>query len=156
MARVRVLPDEIVRVDVTRSLVSLIYPVCELLLITGVCWMLIGYLDRDPQDSVQLRNAVVGLWAALALWRFALPVLRARKERVIVTDQRVILRAQGIMGASESIPLRAVRHVGRKRKNISLAVSGYQRPIMLINVAKAKHVVASIEEGMNQGRGYWG
>lgn len=99
---------------------------------------------------------MVGLWAALALWRFALPVLRARKERVIVTDQRVILRAQGIMGASESIPLRAVRHVGRKRKNISLAVSGYQRPIMLANVAKAKHVVASIEEGMNQGRGYWG
>lgn len=57
MARVRVLPDEIVRVDVTRSFVSLVYPVCELLLITGVCWMLIGYLDRDPQDSIQLRNA---------------------------------------------------------------------------------------------------
>ncbi|CAM3945038.1 hypothetical protein [Corynebacterium belfantii] len=149
MAGIRLQQGEEVRVDVTTPLTSLVLPVCELLLITGLCWMGIGFLDSlavDDNSDPTMRNGVVFLWAALICWRFVLPVVRARKERVIVTDRRLILRAPGLMGAKESIPFHAVRHVSRKRKNIFLAVAGYSRPIHLPNVAKAKYVVNEIEQ----------
>lgn len=149
MAGIRLQQGEEVRVDVTAPLTRLMLPVCELLLITGLCWMGIGFLDKsalDPNNDPTMRNGVVLLWAVLSCWRFALPVVRARKERIIVTNQRIILRAPGLMGAKESIPFHAVRYIGRIRKNISLAVAGYSRPILLPNVAKAKYVVNEIEQ----------
>src|SRR5699024_2029148 len=65
---------EVVRADLTSPMRTLTFPVLELTLVTGLSWMLIGWLDQPGMGTdPQLRNAVVLIWAALAFWRFALP-----------------------------------------------------------------------------------
>ncbi|WIM72959.1 hypothetical protein QP028_04160 [Corynebacterium suedekumii] len=82
------------RADLTAPLHTLTFPVLELILITGLCWMGIGWLDQPGQViDIQLRNGVVLLWALLVLWRFVLPLLRARRRRFMLTDRRIIVRA---------------------------------------------------------------
>lgn len=144
----KVAKDERVIVDVTTSLAALTYPAMILILITALCWMGIGFIDQ-PQPNVVIdtgmRNLFVGLWALLAVWFFVRPVLKLRRKRVILTDRRLILRASGFSGYSESIPLGAIRMVGRKGSTITLGVHGYGRMIAIPDVPKARKVADLIE-----------
>lgn len=150
---VKLAPDEEVIVDVTSSLTSLTYPVVELTLITGLFWMGIGFVDA-PQPAVVIdtgmRNIIVGLWAIMVLWRFVVPVLSARRRRLILTDRRLILRAPGLSGYSESIPLGAVRHVGRRGKTILLSVQGYDRYVSIPDIPRSRRVADLIESSLRR------
>ncbi|MGD7003048.1 PH domain-containing protein [Corynebacterium halotolerans] len=151
MAGFRLERGEQVKVDLTSSLSSLTFPLLELILITGLFWMGIGYLDRpEVIESVpmELRNAVVIIWLALAVWRFVLPVIRARRRRFVVTDRRVMLRAGRFGARVDSIPLRQIQGASRRRNRISLAIAGYQRPLFFRDIPKAKKAVAAINEGL--------
>ncbi|AZA09844.1 hypothetical protein [Corynebacterium pseudopelargi] len=148
---IRIAPEEQVRADVTASFGSLLYPVMELVVITGLCWMGIGWMDREHtflDPGPMLRNALVGLWFILVLLRFVLPVIGARRRRIIVTDHRIIARDAGLSSKVESIPLSTVRHVQRRRKDITLSVAGLDHLVLLESVPKAKTVAASIEAGI--------
>ncbi|WBT09321.1 hypothetical protein PAB09_03035 [Corynebacterium sp. SCR221107] len=144
-------PDEYVLVDVTSSLASLTYPVVQLTLITGVAWMGIGFIDQ-PQPEVivdtGMRNIFVGVWALLVLWRFVLPVIKARRQRLILTNKRLILRAPGLRGYSDSIPLHAIRQVMRRGKSLHLAIRGYDRPITINDVPRARKVAEIIDSSI--------
>lgn len=62
---------EVKQSHVTAPYRALLWPVLELILITGICWI-IGWLDVQVNNQgldVALRNAVVALWAGLSLWR---------------------------------------------------------------------------------------
>lgn len=140
---------EVVRADLTSPLRTLTFPVLELILVTGLSWMLIGYLDQ-PGTFVepQLRNAVVLIWLALAAWRFGLPLLRARRRRFVVTDQRIIVRAGEFRSRPESIPFRDIHSVERRRSGIFLAVHGYERPLYFPDMPRAKRVTTMIEQSL--------
>lgn len=140
---------EVVRADVTAPLRTLTFPVLELILITGVSWILIGWLDRpDMVVDVQLRNGVVLIWFLLAVWRFVLPLIRARRRRFIVTDRRIVVRDGAFRSRVDSIPLRDVRGVSRRRRGISLAISGFARPLYFPDVPKTKKVAGLIETSL--------
>lgn len=135
-------------VDVTSPYSALIFPMLELITITGLAWIVIGYMDSANAAwfiTPQLRNGFVGIWALLALWRFVLPVIRLRNRRVIVTDERITIRSAGLRAQTNTIPLHAVREVGRKHNTLYLRVAGQPQPIMVPDVACARRVQAEIE-----------
>ncbi|RSZ61808.1 PH domain-containing protein [Corynebacterium hylobatis] len=152
-------PDEgeVVRADLTSPLRTLTFPVLELILVTGLSWMLIGWLDQPGMEvESQLRNAVVIIWAALSLWRFGLPLLRARRQRFVVTDRRIVVRAGALRSRTDSIPLRDIRSVKRRRNGISLAIAGYDRPLHFPDVPRAKRVAGLIENSLPSAQAnYW-
>lgn len=121
----------------------MIYPILESIIYTGLCWMLIGYIDAyfSPLVASSAHNVVLGIWVFLFLVRSIVPIIRLRRRKIMVTDQRVILHNAAIRGNWESIPLQDVRDVARKRKDIYLAVAGHDRSIYLPKVPKAKKVV---------------
>lgn len=136
--RFRVEEGELLLADVTSPLSSLIFPLLELVLITGVAWMAIGWMDVTPAVGVLVRNATVGVWAVLALWRFVMPVVRARRRRLVVTDRRVLVR--GPRGAVDSIPHQQIHSAHRTKGGLDIAVDGFARPLHYDSVGKAKQV----------------
>lgn len=133
---------EVVRVDMTAPYRALLFPFLELILITGLAWMAIGWADSYGLD-VNLRNGIVGLWAVLSLWRFGLPLYRTRRRRFIVTNLRVIAREGSHV---DSIPLRDIRGARRRRGGISLAIHGYEHPMYFPSIPKAKRVEEILNE----------
>ncbi|RNE48778.1 hypothetical protein [Corynebacterium alimapuense] len=157
MGQFRPARGEVVRVDLTSPLRALTFPVLELILITGLCWMAIGWLDRPEQlVDIRLRNSVVWVWAALATWRFVLPLLRSRRRRFMLTDRRLIVRAEGFRAPVDSIPLRDIRTIQRRRNAISLSIQGLPRPLYFSGIPRAKKVTSLIESSLppTQAR-YW-
>ncbi|MDY5785252.1 MULTISPECIES: PH domain-containing protein [unclassified Corynebacterium] len=128
---------EVVLADTCGPLTGLIFPLLELIVVTGLCWMAIGWMDVNGIDAI-FRNAVVGLWALLALLRFVMPVARSRRRRFTVTNRRVI--ARGGAGRADSIPLQQIHSARTARGGVSLAVYGFERPLHYADVGKAKKV----------------
>ena len=143
VAKIKLGRGEVVLADMAPPLRGLIFPFLELIIITGLCWIAIGWMDAGMVDSA-IRNAVVGVWAVLALWRFVLPLIRQRRQRFMVTNKRVIF-VPGGRGRTESIPLMQIRGVRKRRGGIDIGVLGYGVPVRFPDVGKAKRVQALIE-----------
>lgn len=149
MGMFRIGQGEVVLADLTSPLRTLTFPVLELILITGVSWMLIGWLDRpDVVVETQLRNSIVLIWCLLVLWRFVLPLALSRRRRFVVTDRRVIVRAASLRPRVDSIPLREVRGVQCRRRGISLAIAGHDLPLFFPDVPRTKKVVGLIDAAL--------
>ncbi|WP_026196098.1 PH domain-containing protein [Corynebacterium lubricantis] len=141
MARFKLGRGEYVRADMCAPLSSMTFPFLELVLITGICWIVIGFMDQPGSViDVQIRNLVVALWALLAAWRFVLPLLKSRKQRFVVTNKRVLARSGELRNRVDSIPLSQIHSARRYKGGISLAVYGFDRPIYFANVGKSKKV----------------
>lgn len=156
--------NEVTYVDVTAPFRSLTFPFLELIIVTGVCWMGIGWLDVNelPGQAAafltdrQARDGLLGLWAILVVWRFVLPLLRARRKRFVVTNQRVIARAGRLGARTDSIPFHDIVGVRRRRGGISLAIRGYDRPLYFPELPKTKAVERAIDEQLaNQRLPLW-
>lgn len=140
--------DEVVLADVCAPVSSLTFPLLELILITGVAWMAIGWMDITPAADPMLRNAVVALWAVLVLWRFVAPVIASRRRRFIVTNRRVL--ARGKRGAVDSIPHRQIHSARRERGGITVAVYGFDRPIHFERVGKTRAVEKTLQNQLGR------
>lgn len=140
---------EVKRVDVTSPYRSLLFPTLELVLISGVAGIAVGWLDANAVDA-NLRNAVVGFALLLVFWRFILPLLRARRKRFIVTNQRILARASQLGGKADSIPLHDVIGVRRRRGGISLAIRGYDRTLYFPELPKPKKIERIIDEQLRE------
>ncbi|QDZ42109.1 hypothetical protein [Corynebacterium sp. sy039] len=141
--------DEDIIVDVTAPLSRLAYPVIRLTLLTALCWMGIGYIDQ-PQPYViietGMRNIFVGIWFFLAFLSLGVPIIKNRRNRLVLTDSRIIIRHFGIGSHTESIPLYAITGVRGKGKKLLIAIEGYAKPIMLDDVPRAGKIARLIEE----------
>ncbi|WP_092255893.1 PH domain-containing protein [Corynebacterium cystitidis] len=141
MARFQLGRGEYARADMCAPLSTLVFPFLELLLITGVAWIVIGFMDQ-PESIVdtRLRNAVVGVWALLGLWRFVLPLIRSRRQRFVVTNKRILARSGELRPRVDSIPLHQIHSVRRHKGGINVAVYGFDRPVYFPHVGRAKRV----------------
>ncbi|WP_342319149.1 hypothetical protein [Corynebacterium mayonis] len=128
----RMSEGEVVLADTCGPISGLIFPLLETVVVTGVCWMAIGWMDVGGIEPL-FRNAVVALWGLLVVLRFIFPVVRSRRRRFTVTNRRVV--AQG-----DSIPLRQIHSARRERGGLTLAVYGLGRPLHYPEVGKAKKV----------------
>ena len=143
MAKIKLGRGEVVLADMTPPLRGVIFPFLELIIATALFWMLIGWMDASGVD-VGIRNAVVGIWFLIVLWRFVLPLIRLRRQRFVVTNKRVLF-VPGGRGRTESIPLMQIRGVRRRRGGIDIGLLGYGEPVHFPDVGRAKRVQALIE-----------
>lgn len=147
-------PGEWVRADVTSPPAVLGFPLLELIAYTGLIWMGIGYLDNpygvfsDPL----LRQGLVLLWAVLVIWRFVLPLAKARRRRFVVTDRRIIARSDSLRPRVDSIPLRDVHSVRRVKGGLSVAVFGFDRPLYFPNVGKVRKTETAVKHALEDAR----
>ena len=130
--------DETVLADVCAPLSSLTFPMLELVAVTGLAWMAIGWMDVTPHFDPAMRNIVVAIWAILVVWRFVAPLVSSRRRRFVVTDKRVL--ARGRRGAVDSIPLRQIHSVRRERGGLWVAFYGYAQPVRFDDVGKTRAV----------------
>ncbi|WP_311201347.1 hypothetical protein [Corynebacterium sp. p3-SID1056] len=137
---------EQVLVDVCAPLSTLTFPLMELIVITGVAWIAIGWMDVTPGIDPALRNLAVALWALLALWRFVGPLVASRRRRFMLTDRRIL--ARGRRGAVDSIPLEQIHSARRVKGGISVAVYGYDRPLVFDQVGKARAVDKALQKAL--------
>ena len=117
--------EEQFRVDVTSPYISMLFLALELIIITGITWIIIGYMDSDKAAwflDTNIQNLMVGIWAALALWRFVLPTIRLRNRRIMVNDERIIIHSATLRPTTHTIPLKSIRAVNRKRNELILTV----------------------------------
>ncbi|WPF66622.1 MULTISPECIES: hypothetical protein [unclassified Corynebacterium] len=137
---------ERVVVDVSAPLSTLIFPALEAILLTGVAWIVIGYVDRpEVSVSMNLRNALVGVWALGVVWRLLLPILRARRQRFMVTTQRIVVRGPGLGARTDEISLRQVRGARKYgRGRVALGLIGYDRPVVFARLPRPKKVAQAI------------
>lgn len=139
-------PRERVVVDVSAPLRTLIFPVLETILLTGVAWIVIGYLDRpEVAVSMTVRNALVGLWALGVGWRLLIPLCRARRQRFMVTTQRIVVRGPRLGARTDEIPLRQVRGARKYgRGRVALGLIGYDRPVVFARLPRPKKVAQAV------------
>lgn len=122
---------------------GLVFPFLELIIATALSWMVVGWMDTAGVDA-GIRNAVVGIWFLIVLWRFVLPLIRLRRQRFVVTNKRVLF-VPGGRGRTESIPLMQIRGVRRRRGGLDIGVLGYGEAVHFPDVGRAKRVQALIE-----------
>ncbi|ALC05172.1 membrane protein [Corynebacterium deserti GIMN1.010] len=147
--------EDRIHVDLTSPLSAMLFPILELIVITGICWMGIGFLDQlpgldgtNPADAFPegTRNLIVLIWAVLAAWRFGLPLIRQRRFRVILSDRKLLIRRAGLRTGWDSIPLSYVQRVQRRRNSLIINVGGHHRPYVINQVPKARKVEAMLKD----------
>lgn len=129
--------DEIVLADTTSPLSSMVFPLLELVVITAVCWMAIGWMDANVAAPAA-RNLIVAVWAVVGLIRFLWPLAVSRRRRFIVTNHRVLARSR--RGAVDSIPFSQIHSAHRDRGGIMIAVYGFDRPLYFPEVGRSRGV----------------
>ena len=142
--------EERLRVDVTSPYISMLFPALELIIITGITWIIIGYMDSDKAAwflDTNIRNLMVGIWAALSLWRFVLPTIRLRNRRIMVNDE-IIIHSATLRPTTHTIPLKSIRAVNRKRNELILTVIGQPQPVVLRDVAHSRRVQEEMSAAM--------
>lgn len=151
MIRLATGSGERVLVDVTGTFRAMTFPVLELILITAISWMIIGYFDHIPAvDEMtaftippESRNLVVLVWLVLCGLRFVLPLIRQRRKRFLVTNHRLIVRDSGISTAAQSFPLHAIAQVGARRNQVVVNVRGYGN-LVVNDIPRARRVAEAI------------
>lgn len=142
-------PHEYCYLDLTSPLSTMIFPLIETLVWTGLCWIAVGYFDRLPNEvgyvpasdlPHSLRSLLVLVWLVVLVWRFILPLARARMWRLMVTNQRIMSRPAALSGKVESLELGYVYRVRRKRKQLLVEVAGRGLPLVFYDVPKTKKV----------------
>lgn len=139
--------DEEVIIDTNPTFSGIVWPLIELMAITGIVWLLIGFIDKDPATAANLafiRTILMLVWALLLVRRVAVPVLRWLRERFILTDRRILLRHGLIRTDVSSIDLRSVRGVRRQGSDLLFATYGYGGPITVPNIPSSRKVAKMV------------
>lgn len=136
-------PEEVILLDTNPTFGRLIWPLLELMVITGVCWLLIGFIDGPaiaPGDMAGIRQLLIFAWVALILWRVARPVLGWLGERFVLTDRRILLRRGIVRTQVISIDLRSIRAVNRKGAVLYLQTRSFGPPLAVEDIPSSRKV----------------
>lgn len=135
--------DEEVIIDTNPTFSGIFWPLLELMAITGIIWLLIGFIDKDPVTAANFavaRTLLMLLWVLLLVRRVAVPLLRWLRERFILTDRRILLRHGLFRTDVSSIDLRSVRGVRRQGSDLLFMTYGYGSPITVANIPSSRKV----------------
>ncbi|WP_297005061.1 PH domain-containing protein [uncultured Corynebacterium sp.] len=174
MAKVHFDLGEVVLAELSPSRRSVIFPVLELILATGIVWLLIGLLDAHLADEavrvvghvpdnlavVPGLDGVAGttsaaLWGrrllllvwVWAAWRRCLRHLVFRqRSRIILTDRRLVTASGDWRSRVLDIPLDQVTEVRQRGGTVSVWTRGSRVPVRLTDVPYAADVAAMVDE----------
>ena len=148
-------PGEHVLVDVRAPLREMIFPFLETVLVTGVLWIVIGWFDAADAGRYgvgplrlppEWRNGFVFLWAVLVVWRFVLPLLRKRRRRMIVTDHRIIFRADGFRARPRTLAISAVTWAEKERGLLAVYLRDSDLPVYYSGLPKIRKIARMIND----------
>lgn len=143
-------PGEEVLLDLNPVFGRLVLPWLELILVTGVTWLLIGVIDGPliaAGDLGWLRRVLLAAWAGLVAWRAVAPVAAWLGERTVVTDRRVLLRRGWLRPRVVVIDRAAIRAVDRRGADLELRVDPWGPPLALRDVPGARRVARLLAPG---------
>ena len=174
MPKIRFDRGEVILAELSPSRRSVLFPVLELILATGVVWLLIGLLDTYLVDAavdaagvapdrltdipavpgvdaavtaaLWVRRLLLVLWVIVA-WRRCLRHLVFRqRSRMILTDRRLITASGQWRSRITEIPLDQVVEVSQHRGTVSVWARGYRAPVRLTDVPYAAQFAAMLSE----------
>lgn len=174
MPKVSFEPDEALLADLSPKRRSVLFPVLELIVITGLVWLGIGAIDAHfdsvaratfgtvyspssyvstmlPQDQTLVallwaRRLLLVAWVWMA-WRRCIRhlVFRAR-SRMMLTNQRLITATGHLRSDIAQIPLGHVVDARHRGSDVAVYTMGARLPIVLHNVPKAKKFVRLLRQ----------
>ena len=148
-------PGEHVLVDVRAPLREMVFPFLEMIAATGVLWIIIGWFDATDAGRYgvgplhlppEWRNGFVFLWVVLVIWRFVLPLLRKRRRRMIVTDRRIIFRADGFRSRPRSLAMSAVTWAEKERGGLAVYLQDSDLPVYYGGLPKIRKIARMIND----------
>lgn len=174
MAKVSFAPDESLLADLSPNRNSVLFPVLELIIITGLVWLGIGLIDAHfdrvaratfgvvyappslvatmlPQDQtllvlVWLRRLVLVAWAWLAWSRCIRHLVFRARARMMLTDQRLITATGHLRSEISEVPLAHVVDARHRGSDVAVYTMGARLPIVLHNVPQAKKFTRLLRE----------
>ena len=147
--------DEHVLADVKAPLREMVFPFLEMIVVTGVLWIIIGWFDAADAGRYgvgplhlppEWRNGFVLLWAVLVLWRFLLPLLRKRRRRMIVTDRRIIFRGDGFRARPRTLSMSAVTWAEKERGLLAVYLRDSDVPVCYRGLPKVRRIARIIND----------
>lgn len=139
--------DEEVVLDTNPVFARLTWPLVELALITGVIWLLIGFIDGPriaPGDMSAVRDLLVLAWPVLVAWRVGGPVAGWLGERFVLTDRRIIMRRGLLRPRVITVDLRSIRGVDRRGNILQLHVSPFGPPMAIRDIPATRKVARMV------------
>lgn len=168
MPKIRFDDGEVILAELSPSRKSLIFPVLELILATGVAWLLIGLVDAHlamvatnaigtvpdnlgtvpdlPEvDATALpalwgRRLILIGWVWIAWRRCLRPMLFRQRSRIILSDRRLITATGNWRSRVMEIPLDQLVEVDQNGGTITVWTRGHHAPCQLLDVPNAAQV----------------
>lgn len=139
--------DEEILLDTNPVFGRLVWPLFELLVITGIVWLLIGFIDNPgvaSNDFMAIRNFLLLAWIVLVFFRVARPLLAWLGERFVLTDRRIILRRGLVRPRVVTIDLRSIRGIDRNGTVLLLRTNPFGPPMALRDVPSTRKVAKMV------------
>ena len=140
-------PGEVALLDVNPVFSRLVRPLVDLVVVTGVIWLLIGFIDGPyigDGDLAGMRATLMLAWPVLLAWRVGGPVLDWLGRRLVVTDRRLLLRRGIVRPEITSIDLRSIRAVDRRGSMLAVSTRYWREPLVIEGVPGSRRVVRAL------------
>ncbi|PRQ10803.1 hypothetical protein C1Y63_09675 [Corynebacterium sp. 13CS0277] len=169
MARLHLVPGEVIYVNLTTPLLRNSYLVLRAILLTGLVWIGVGFIDNyllaggytfdgttfPPNDgALLLRRGLLVAWAVLMVTALVIPVWKQQRRRIIVSDRRLLVRSPGFAGAVMDVPLDQILGVARQGSDVQVRILGARRPLVIAKAPKAKRFAESLDILAAHSRGH--
>ncbi|MEJ6549416.1 hypothetical protein PQI66_07660 [Corynebacterium sp. USCH3] len=168
MPKINFAPDEEVLAELSPSRRSTLFPVLEMVVLTGIVWLVVGLLDsylgglattwagyvpdnvaEVPQlvGDADAGTATAALWArrlVLVLWvwlswrRCLRHLLFRTRSRMILTDSRLITATGHMRSHVGEVPLAQIVDVRTHKSEVRVFLRGGGRPLVLRDVPFTK------------------
>lgn len=173
LKRVSFAPGEQILAELIPTRRSVLFPVLELLVITGLVWMGIGAIDRffdvlavrvtgdvirpatltpaSLNNPVALgalwaRRGLLVLWVVLAWRRCIRHLLFRRRSRLVLTTHRLVTATGHVRSRLTEVPLPAVVDARRRGSSVSVYVEGSRQPLVLKHVPQSKRFTQLLQQ----------
>ena len=173
MPKIRFARDEQILAELSPTRRSVVMPVIELVLVTGIAWLGVGLLDAhlahlaenalgyvpgrisDVPRLVQDASATPTLWARrilLVAWvwlawrRCGRFLLYRQRSRMILTDRRLITATGHMRSRIGEIPLDQIVEVTQRGTTVDVWPRGGGRPLRLTDVPFAARFARMVSE----------
>ena len=175
-AKIRFEPGEQLLAELNPSRRSVVFPVLELVVLTGVLWLAIGTVDgwldsllrtaqgwtaHPPLDNadalpgnpqvtvaVWLRRALVVVWVVAAWRRCLRHLLFRRRSRMLLTDRRLITATGHVRSEIGQLPLSEVIDVSSRGRTVTLHIRGSMYPVVLHDVPSPRKFIRLLRSAL--------
>lgn len=139
--------EEHIMLDTNPSFSRFLWPLLELLAITGLSWLTIGFMDNAvnaASDFGVARQLVFLAWVVLVVWRVGVPVCEWLGDRFVLTNRRILVRRGLFRQRVTSIDLYSVVGVDRKGSTLIVRTTPYGQRVLISDIPSSRKVAKMV------------